>query len=569
LACVVGAADRAQAADWSTWQRQMEAAESAWQQGRLVGAEQRLQDALLEAERLDPRSPQLVRTLTILAELYRKQGRSRDAEAVAARLKGLAAAPATAGPDLESALHAYATLLKELGRADEAAMVAIRLHRLREVRSGPGRGNFLFFNPVAELRDYARLLRQRNRDPEARTIDALAAAEATKLIDRYENLRKGFAATASGGLPSLTWVQQMTGGAEAMEGRLYPEAAALFSDAVRTAEQFPAHDVRLAYSLSMLAVATRAQGKGTEEASATHQAMAILERAAGQGHSLLPKSLSILAMGLLRHRFEPGPALAHLERSLRILEKDLPPDHPVLGLHLAGLAAAHLALGRAAQGVPPLERALAIAEKQYLPEHTALAAGLLTVAEVYAGQGDVARADRVAERVQAIMTRLLDPGHPDVLLTAEIRKGLRERMQQPTMTASLMTATSVPVEVVGNAMLVHVTVNGTQRALMLVDTGASITAIRPLVLRRLGLTVPSTAPRRRVAVVSGETLNVPLVVLDLQVGDARVQNVSTAVVEAFPAEPDVDGLLGADFLQRFKVSLDRSSRRLSLEPLGK
>jgi hypothetical protein len=69
LACVVGAADRAQAADWSTWQRQMEAAESAWQQDRLVGAEQWLQDAAREAERQDPRSPQLVRTLTILTEL--------------------------------------------------------------------------------------------------------------------------------------------------------------------------------------------------------------------------------------------------------------------------------------------------------------------------------------------------------------------------------------------------------------------------------------------------------------------------------------------------------------------
>jgi hypothetical protein len=56
LACIAGTAVPARAADWSTWQRQMEAAQSAWEPERLVGAEQWLQDAAREAERQDPRS---------------------------------------------------------------------------------------------------------------------------------------------------------------------------------------------------------------------------------------------------------------------------------------------------------------------------------------------------------------------------------------------------------------------------------------------------------------------------------------------------------------------------------
>jgi tetratricopeptide (TPR) repeat protein len=570
VACVGAAACPVPAADWATWQRYMEAAEQAWQQGRLAGAEQRLQDAVGEAERQDPRGPQLVRSLTVLAELYRKQGRARDADAIAARLAALSApagASAPAGPDLEAALQRYADWLRELGRADEAAMVVIRLHRLREVGAGAGRGNFLFFNPVAELRDYARLLRLHQRDAEARAIEALAAAEATKLIGRYETLRQGFA--ASGGVPSRTWVQQIAGGDEALDGRLYPEAGALFADAVRTAEAFPAHDVRRALGLSLLATALRAQGRRDEYRSAVARAMPILEKAAGQGQHMLASSLRVLALAVLRFDFEPAEALAQLQPGLRLLEKDVSRDHPVIGLHLAGIAAAYLALCQPEQGTPALERAFQIAGQQYLPEHASLALGLLRVSEVYTGRGDHAAADQVAERVLTILRRLRDPDHPDVLVAAEVRKRTRERLGQPAVGVSLAAATSIPVQVEDSAMLVHVTVNDAQQALLLVDTGATVTALRPLVLKRLGLTIPDDAPRRRVTVVGGETLSVPLVRLTLRVGAATVQNLEVAVTEVSPGHADVDGLLGGDFLQRFKVSLDRAARRMTLEPLAR
>src|SRR5262245_33825170 len=257
----LGAAEPAFAADWRQWEQYMENGQRALAQGREAGAENWFLDAVREAERLDPKSPQFARSLRTLAELYRKQGRHRDAEALAQRMTTVTS-PAGASPsggDVISALESYAALLREGGRERDAAVVLRRANRLRDVSSGGSRGELLFFSPVAELRAYARLLRQRDRHADAQNVEMLAAVEARKLIDRYETLRKGFAAESA--QPSLTWMTQMTAAWEALNGRLYPEAEGLLNDAVKNAETFGPNDVRLAYSLSVLAFADRAQAK--------------------------------------------------------------------------------------------------------------------------------------------------------------------------------------------------------------------------------------------------------------------------------------------------------------------
>jgi hypothetical protein len=192
LALLGAAASSVFAADWQTWERYMESGQRALEQGRAAGAENWFQDAVREAERLDAKSPQLVRSLKSLVDLYRKQGRQRDAEAIEQRLAGLTspARPASAGPDAVAALESYAALLKEGGREVDAAAVGRRAERLRAVRAGAAQGELISFNPAAELRSYAMLLRQRNRDAEALAMDMLAATEARQLIDRYGSLRR-------------------------------------------------------------------------------------------------------------------------------------------------------------------------------------------------------------------------------------------------------------------------------------------------------------------------------------------------------------------------------------------
>lgn len=546
----------------------MENGRRALEQGLEVGAENWFLDAVREAERLDSNSAQLARSLKTLVDLYRKQGRPREAESIEQRSGGLTqslVAVPSSRLDVVAALQNYATLLKDTRRERDAAVIERRIQRLREVGLGSTRGDPLFFSPVAELRSYARLLRRQNQHTEAQMIEMLAAAEAGKLIDRYANLRKDLSTESA--VPSLTWLGQVRGAREALEGRLHPEAEGLLKDAVKTAETFASPDVRLAYTLSALAFAYRAQGKRDDFAAAVQRAMLILESTAGSNHNLLPRSLTLLALAHLDSDFEPTKTLAHLKRALRIVEKALVRDHPVIGLHFAGLAAADLALSQPALATPYLERALAIAEQQYLPEHRSLAIGLMKVVDVYADLGDYARAHAVALRMVAILGKMLDPDHPDVIMAVEKGRFLAQKINQPAEAVSLAAATTVPIEVAGNAMAVRATVNRSQRVLLLVDSGAAATLIRPLVLRRLGISIPPDAPRRRLTVVGGQTLDVPFITVAVQVGDATIEHLAVGVAEALPGAPDLDGLLGADFLQRFRVILEKSARRMTLEPL--
>ena len=137
----------------------------------------------------------------------------------------------------------------------------------------------------------------------------------------------------------------------------------------------------------------------------------------------------------------------------------------------------------------------------------------------------------------------------------------------PQMT-SLTAASVVPFQTLANLTLVSATVNGSpQAAVFLVDTGASQTLLSPLLAKRVGVTVPVQAARRDLRVVGGAIVSVPLVrVHSLQVGEARVDQMEVGVYDFSPEARSIDGLLGGDFLNRFKVTFDRVSGRMILEP---
>lgn len=559
-------------ADWQTWERSMDSARRALEQGREATAEYWFRSAVREAEKMDVRDPRLAQSLQQLLALYRKLGRHRDAEDTEKRLATLAPAAARAsadptGPEVVAALDAYAAFLSALDRERDAGFVKSRSDQLRRARSGGGRAELLYFNPVAELREYAALLRQRNRDTEAHAMETLASALAHGFVQRYANLRRGLARETA--LPSFTHIQLLHAGAEAIAGRLYPEAEAFLTDAVKIAETFVTGDVALANTLSRLAYAYAAQRKDVQFDQAAQRALPSLEQA-GAGHGLVLPSLKLLALAHLRFGFDPGKTKAHLVRAMRVLERGVSPDHPVIGLHFAGLAAAHLALEGPDRAKPDLERALAIAQQQYLPDHVHLAVGLMKVVDIAMERGDQALAHDVTGRVVTILTRMLDPRHPDVIFVTEYQRVIRRRMERPVATVALAAPTGVPIEMAGNTMLVHVTLNRAQRARLIVDTGASTTLIRPLLLTRLGVTIPDTAPREKIFVVGGTTVEVAFVTLaSVQLGDATIENLPVAIGDAMPDRPDIDGLLGADVLQRFRMTVDRQARRMTLEPASR
>ena len=535
-------------------------------QGREAGAETWFSDAVREAERLDPRSEQLAASLRSLAELYRRQGRQRDAEALDQRIALIA--PIAPRSSIVTALQDYAALLRADGRERDAAVLDREIQRFRAVAAS-SQEDLLFFSPVAELRSYAQALRRRNRIADARSVEALASAEAERLMGRYAELRRQLSAESASASSSLTWEWQTQAAFEALDARLYPEAEGLFADAVKTAQTFPAPDVRLAHSLSALAFTDRAQAKRDEFVAGEQRAMSILERAAGSRHSALPQSLALLALAHLRFELEPAPTIAQLERALSILKKDVAADNPVVGLHMAGLAASHLALAQPGEAKPYLDQALAIAQQQYRKDQVPVAIGLMKVVDVYWDRGEYAQAHEIAQRVIASLKRIRPPNHPDVIAAMEADRLLVQKLGRAGERASLASRSIVPIEVAGTAMLVRVRVNRLQGALMLIDTGASSTVIRPLLLARLGMSVGADAPRHTLMVPSGSTIEVPFVTLTVQVGDATVENLDVGVFDAMSDAPDLDGFLGADFLQRFKVTLERQARQMILEPLSR
>jgi hypothetical protein len=64
----------------------------------------------------------------------------------------------------------------------------------------------------------------------------------------------------------------------------------------------------------------------------------------------------------------------------------------------------------------------------------------------------------------------------------------------------------------------------------------------------------------------GQPHEVPFVQLSaLAVGEAMRENLPVGISILFPRAPSVDGLLGGDFLEQFKMTLDRGTRQMWLE----
>jgi len=134
-----------------------------------------------------------------------------------------------------------------------------------------------------------------------------------------------------------------------------------------------------------------------------------------------------------------------------------------------------------------------------------------------------------------------------------------------TSTPLLKKPTTVSVQMTSSAILVPVVLNGSLKTYMLMDTGATFTVVTPRIARELGLRLDPHSPRIPLMTANGYITAHLARLNSLKVGSAEVQSLIVAVLKSSPT-PQMEGLLGLNFLNQFDTTIDSGRRLLTLTP---
>lgn len=114
-----------------------------------------------------------------------------------------------------------------------------------------------------------------------------------------------------------------------------------------------------------------------------------------------------------------------------------------------------------------------------------------------------------------------------------------------------------------NHFAVRAIINGRTSIRLLIDTGASITVIRPGVLTRAGGNAAQVGRYISLNTANGVT-QAPVVTLQrMSIGGQTVANIQVAALDLQGLD-QVDGLLGMDFLRQFEFAIHQSRNQLQL-----
>jgi clan AA aspartic protease (TIGR02281 family) len=117
----------------------------------------------------------------------------------------------------------------------------------------------------------------------------------------------------------------------------------------------------------------------------------------------------------------------------------------------------------------------------------------------------------------------------------------------------------------GGNFLVEVVLNNRVKALLMVDTGASLLTISDKVARRMGVRFGSDSPQIPFTTAGGVVWMPMLAVDNLQVGGTNADLVEASISDQLG---ELDGLLGMSFLGDFRVEMDKARSQMILRPLG-
>ena len=146
----------------------------------------------------------------------------------------------------------------------------------------------------------------------------------------------------------------------------------------------------------------------------------------------------------------------------------------------------------------------------------------------------------------------------------ELANDINRRIETD-MAADKQYAAEVSLQALGNQFLVDAVLNEAQNAVLLLDTGASLSIISPALLRLLAIPYQST-DRTAWFSTAGGRIKAPIITLDsLALDGVAVENIEVGVIGEFDSGP-FDGLLGMNFLRHFKFFIDQNKRKLRLSP---
>jgi clan AA aspartic protease (TIGR02281 family) len=137
--------------------------------------------------------------------------------------------------------------------------------------------------------------------------------------------------------------------------------------------------------------------------------------------------------------------------------------------------------------------------------------------------------------------------------------------QPPETSAAATRVAGIPLERNGSHFLVDARM-GLQQALLLIDTGASLTMLTPDTLR--SSSGAHATGRTSLFNTANGRVSAPIYRLDaLSVGDWEVRNLDVGVLDL--GDPGIDGLLGMNFLRHFQFFIDQNEALLRLSAAAK
>jgi clan AA aspartic protease (TIGR02281 family) len=122
------------------------------------------------------------------------------------------------------------------------------------------------------------------------------------------------------------------------------------------------------------------------------------------------------------------------------------------------------------------------------------------------------------------------------------------------------------IQTPGGNFMVEVLFDNRVKAMLMVDTGASLVTISEKIAKKLGYKTNSRSAEIPFTTAGGMVW-MPMVAFDsVQVGDAKVEMVEASVNSKMG---EMDGLLGMSFLGDYRVEMDTARSQMILKPLGK